>query len=158
MKALNHDELGITFAEQLALMGTLQALKSGLIVDLDPAVPNKIRSLGMTATNHSVAKALSHGEHVFHMCFQGAANEECGSVGCVGGYMALAMGLNMIEYVNNQSYDGVTSVARAKVPRHSTALHKLFYPDRLTGHTTQGAIDAIERFLTGNTTDPWDET
>ena len=123
-----HDKLGITFVELLTLLGVRDALVRGLLV----------YKRGV----HESAVAYAAGQsHVFNMQFCGRLNTECGSVGCIGGYMALAMAENMHDYVN---------VKRSK------ALVLLFFPPVSVDFgrvTTDQAVTAIDRFLVGKK--PW---
>ena len=123
-----HDKLGITFVELLTLLGVRDALVRGLLV----------YKRGV----HESAVAYAAGQsHVFNMQFCGRLNTECGSVGCIGGYMALAMNQNMHGYTNHD---------------RSHSLEPLFFPPACVDFgrvTTEQAVTAIDRFLAGNK--PW---
>ena len=136
-----HEKLGITFHELLALYGVREALKQGAIV-------HKHRPAGaLTATE---VCADIENAHVFNMAYPGNTNAKCGSVACIGGYMALVMGLDMFKYVHSNWWGDNT-----KTKSHSLALRPLFWPMhlQLDPITPSQAVMAIDRFLAGKV--PW---
>jgi hypothetical protein len=136
-----HEKLDITFPEYITLLGVRDALALGTIE----------HEAGDADDSSSEDMACKVGKrHVFNMALPGAVNTHCGSVGCIGGYMALAMGKNMDDYVSNKFYDGIGR------SYHSAALHGLFYPPHHVDYsevTAKQALKAITRFLDGK--DPW---
>lgn len=122
-----HQKLGITFAEFGALLGTREMLKLDLITNADCPLPlEQAHVLNMNTT---------------------VSVYDCGSIGCLGGHMALIMGLSAGQadaYVTNgrcRKHGGAVA---------SPALHDLFYPSDIydwEGITPAMAIDAIDNFL-----------
>lgn len=141
-----HEERGVTLAEFIALLGVRNMLATGLI-------------------SYSADKVACPHKHTFNMETQGEVHE-CGSVGCIGGYMALVLGKvtpedaqpagirvnrGMSRYVGNGISDG----------SHSPSLRDLFFPyakDRygelvgFSAYTPFMAVDAIDNWI--NTGDP----
>ena len=95
-----HEKRHITFAELGALLGTRQLLASGELV--------QSRNL-----------QLKLGVHEFHMA-EACKAADCGSITCIGGTMALIMGMNQSDaklYVGNEVRRG----------HHSPSLQSLFF-------------------------------
>ncbi len=129
MKILSHTDLKLSFAELGALLGTRAMLEHRVIV-------------------HSVVKYATADEHVFNMDVSCRVNGQCGSVACIGGTMAMIMGMGeslAYRYV-------MASEGRA----YGGAMDKLFYPNRdcvlpfgtYSCITEDQAIQAIDNFLT----------
>ena len=120
--ALSHDKLGITFAEHGALIGTRYMLAAGILKH----------------TPHMLG--VDHGnKHGFNMgvCCDVVG---CGSVSCIGGTMAMIMGMR--ERIRATHY---VSYARGE-------LGKLFYRGyqnvNMHNITVEQSIRAIDNFLT----------
>ncbi len=122
-KILSHTELNISFAELGALLGARAMLKHEVLV-------------------HSTRARPVDDVHAFNM--EIACNvENCGSVACIGGTMAMIMCMEELDakwYVSKKS---------------SGALRRLFYPTDEPGvcvsycHiTAKQSIKAIDNFLT----------
>lgn len=127
MKFKTHEDLKITFSVWASLLATRTMLAEGLI-EHDPEV-----SLCNVPTN----------KHVFNMNHAGAVNQ-CGSVSCIGGTMAIAMGIR-----------DEAEIAQFVQDPPSLALRKLFYPcDDLDMRmemdeiTPEQAVQAIDQYLT----------
>lgn len=92
-----HEKLGITFQELGALLGTEAMLKEKIITH-----NRKIDS------GYEMRTAAIGGRHVFNMASACVTNEECGSVACIGGTMAMIMGMDedaADAYVHGYEYD-----------------------------------------------------
>ena len=100
-----HERLGITFAEFGALLGTEAMLRE--------------HNLQHTPVRYAQDKH----SHKFNMALACDFNG-CGTVSCIGGTMALIMGMNMRE--NVLDYVGI----RLGEGRHSPALKPLFFPPK----------------------------
>ena len=100
-----HERLGITFAEFGALLGTEAMLRE--------------HNLQHTPVRYAQDKH----SHKFKMGIACDFNG-CGTVSCIGGTMALIMGMYMRE--NVLDYVGI----RLGEGRHSPALKPLFFPPR----------------------------
>ena len=110
-----HEELGMTFAEYGALLGTRELLRSSLM-------------------GHGPDGFPSAREHTFNMnvcCITFA----CGSVSCIGGTMALIMGVCVRDI-------------RDYVCSHEV-LRSLFFPSGFNFNlvTAEQAVAAIDNFL-----------
>lgn len=97
-----HERLGLSFAEWIALLGTQEWVAMG-------AKHNPARLCSTPVDPHG---------HEFNMAWC-CLTEGCGTVSCIGGTMALALGKHTWAYVNGQE-------ARQN-------LNRLFYP-----RTTEG--------------------
>jgi hypothetical protein len=121
-----HEKLGITVQEYLALLGVRTALKVGTLT-FHPEIEH-----------HQTERVGS--EHVFNMACPLQTNSYCGSIGCIGGWMALTMGRDPNHYV--QDTPG--------------PLGPLFYPPDMIDYpkiTPAQAITAIDKWLAGKK--PW---
>lgn len=122
-----HEKLGITFPQLGVLLGTRELLKMG-------------------ALTYSTAdrRHAENGEHLFNMNIALRNNSECGSVGCIGGTMAMLMGMN--------SLNGIKFVHSHDIP--GDRLKELFFPKGVHDYsciTPALAVKAINNFLkTGN--------
>lgn len=115
----SHEELGITFPEWAALFGVALALHDGLI------------------PMHSAKEKDDADKHVFNLLTSCAPNGHCGTVGCIGGYVAMAMGKNVDD-------------ADHYVHSANGAQRELYFPstvDRYDRVTPQQAARAICNFL-----------
>ena len=118
-----HERRGITFAELGALMGTRAMLISGLLKPTNSRWP------------------VSH-LHCFNMAVQGK-QQDCGTVSCIGGTMALIMGKNPVDYVG----------ASLDIGQASPAFRELFFPpqirttDEWEWITPAIAVKAIDKWL-----------
>lgn len=119
-----HEKLGITFQELAALFAVRALLDRQLISftpdsDIEPEA----------------------GEHMFNMNI-GCVTHHCGSIGCIGGYMGMVMGVDGSHYVASKQDDGLLG------PR--APLRALFYPpndlrwDTIEPHH---AVKAIDNFI-----------
>ncbi len=126
-KYRDHHKLGITLAEWLALLGVREALASGALHH------QKRRN---TTARHITNWPINGTKHTFNMgliCRQ----EHCGSVGCIGGYMALVTGQNTQVTV------------RREHPNRELA--KLFFPPSRSDYNTitpKQAVQALDNYLT----------
>lgn len=129
-----HANLPITFAELGALLGTEQMMKHRMIVH---AGPDKE---GYSPYPHDDA-------HEFNMDVTCKVSG-CASVGCIGGTMALIMGLNSSKadyYVRSSTVGQYYKDYIA----HSPALTSLFFPPRGYDYkkiTLPVALKAIKQF------------
>jgi len=121
-KALSHDKLGITFAEHGALIGTRYMLAGGILK----------HTPGVFGVGHG-------NKHSFNMSIS-CDVVGCGSVSCIGGTMAMIMGMR-------DPYDAEHYVCNAW-----GELGKLFYPNHpsvsMYDITVEQSIRAIDNFLT----------
>jgi len=109
MKILDHEKLGISFVELGALLGTRAMLEFKVLEDgKELEVPNKK-------------------SHLFNMT-QICKTAGCGSIACIGGTMAMIMGLEPTSYVRNAEGE----------------LKQLFYP-----HYRTGKLEGIELYSWG---------
>lgn len=120
-KMKDHHTLKITFAEWLALIGVRNAMASG----------------GITHDANGQSSVVPN-EHTFNMNCTGKVYN-CGSVACIGGYMAMAMGVGGADEISDYVYG-------------RERLRTLFFPSKC-GHiyekiTPKHAIKAIDNFLT----------
>lgn len=127
-----HERRGVTFQELGALLGTRALLASKLVTYGPRDDPPE----------HA---------HTFNMA-TACQTQDCGTVGCIGGTMALIMGTSPQHYVGRQ--DGADNPWRTDGSKwRSQTLHDLFYPpegDRLTPWdqiTVKQAIRAIDNWL-----------
>lgn len=143
MKILPHDELGITFVELGTLLGTRAMLDLGVLQHLD--IPDNVDT--------SAAADEIGGAHVFNMNVPCKLNKECGSIHCIGGTMAVLMGLNEenSDYYVAQGAAG----ARPGFLGHSENLRDLFFPPGVEYNsiTPQEAVKVIDTFLTTGVVD-----
>ena len=88
----------------------------------------------------------AHGKRVFDM---DVASKTCGTVACIGGWMAMDMGLKTVIEVSNYVSSG----------GHESDMRGLFFPDidgNFSRITPAQAVQAIDNFLQGE--DPcWEE-
>lgn len=121
-KILSHTKLGIEFAELGALLGVLKMLETGVLGFAKP-VKDKFDGLELPVTPSD--------KHLFNMATKVRSNE-CGTIGCIGGNMALILGKSPIGYVGE---GGV--------------LGPLFFPSGYEFSTVEPkqAIKAIYNFL-----------
>lgn len=132
-----HETLAITLPELIALLGVKEALH------------RKLFKHDKKFTSNAMVDAVGSC-HVFNMAAQGDKNASCGTIGCIGGYMALAMRTPMRYYVDYVNRGGALDRG------HSPALHPLFYPPNKFKYAAIKASDAevaIDRFLNGEA--PW---
>lgn len=99
-----HERIGLSFPEWIAFIGTREWLQT--------AEHNPGRGVFTPIDPH---------KHEFHMAWA-CLKEGCGTVGCIGGTMALALGKDTWHYVNSQQ-------------ENRPALHRLFYPKLSNGRT-----------------------
>lgn len=131
-KAL-HERRGITFQEHMALLAVRAALAEG-VLDMHPEPDPD----GVEAVDDA---------HTFHMsCVMDKGH--CGTVGCIGGYMAFIMGRGD-EYVRDHVRWGeVPSYARDGMC--SPSLSPLFFPPNgkdWPSATPKVAVKAIDNWL-----------
>lgn len=116
-----HEELGLTFAEYGALLGTRAMLERKVLIhDVNVA----FRNVGA--------------KHVFNMSIACETNQSCGSVTCIGGTMGLIMGLG---HHNADRYVG----------KANGGLRRLFFPPDVLKYAKikpEWTIKAIDNFLT----------
>lgn len=115
-----HEKRGLSFAEYGALLGTREMLRLGAVEDTYEC------------------KLPDDKAHTFNMNVP-MIKEGCGTVGCIGGHMALIMG-----YSNSEADNYVTN------SQYSRPIGKLFYPDSLEnweGITPDMGVAAIDNFL-----------
>jgi len=134
---MKHQELGITFRELGALLGTREMLKDGTLTHIyDPTEP--------------------YGDlHLFNMGIT-CRTKGCGSVACIGGTMAMILG-----YSESDSAADISSYVNRGgdgSPLGKAHLHDLFFPLETPSHTmdqitNEMAVEAIDRYLAGET--PW---
>lgn len=133
-RGYDHERLGISFQELGALLATRSLLESGTVTHV-----------AMGFCSHSKPYVDPH-EHGFSMRF--AMQEQgCGTLGCIGGTMAMIMGKEPARYT--ESGGGPTGSMHNYGP-----MRNLFYPphsrqsstdwDRIT---PQVAVMAIDLFL-----------
>lgn len=124
-----HERRGVTFQELGALLAVRELLKMGELTH----VVGRCSDMSF--------ERMSQGEHLFNMCDTGRESG-CGSIGCIGGTMAMIMGL----------HDTTSSYVCG--PRHSSKLHDLFFPSNAIWWpeiTAAHAVEAIDNWLqTGN--------
>lgn len=145
-KYKTHEELGITFREHLAIMGVLTAAKRGVFAPSQPC----------TNTFQAI-----HGAHVLDMGTS-LHTHACGTVGCIGGHVALLLGERGSTYVMRHD------IRRMHDQAAMAPLVLLYFPSVWRkghwvrrsgsewGHISLSAIvKAIENFLTG-ARNPWD--
>lgn len=133
-----HERRRITFQEYGALLATRELLARG---DLEFAPGRDCPLPGL---------------HQFNMGTKGE-KYKCGSIGCIGGTMALIMGVNISWYVNSGSdrepgrlFSEGTSLNERTMC--SQSLGKLFYPPGASSHewrwiTPWIAVKAIDNWL-----------
>ena len=136
---LSHEKLKISFKEWLALIAIRAALESGAI--------EHNRDAGKWGSGGTQFLTKNPGVHVFNManCMSEA---NCGTVGCIGGYMGTVM-FDKVEEAD--------SFVRAADPswfRRNARFTDLFYPPRGPSDvayetiTAAQAVRAIDNFLT----------
>jgi len=135
-KALSHEELGITFAEYGALIGTRYMLAGGVIKH------KSIKSIPRSVDPH----VIPYKKHVFNM---GIACKiaGCGSVSCIGGTMAMIMGITDADKTEDYVACRTGGLARLFYPAKSDAT-TLLQGVRYNDISVQEAIQAIDNFLT----------
>lgn len=137
-KVLDHQKLGLSFNEWLALIGVRVMLDCGAIDHARDA---------NGALSAAAFLALHPGAHAFNMGIAAAA-AGCGTVACIGGYMG-AMMFDRVAAAERYVYqnDPDNNIGEEK-------LGHLFYP--LSGHrrdcayediTAAQAVQAIDNFL-----------
>jgi hypothetical protein len=135
-KILSHEKLKITFQEYGALLGVRAMLQVGILED----------------TLDVCGLYFKSNKHHFNMDSIGGV-KGCGSVGCIGGNMAIIMNPYLgNEYVDSE-YINVNSeyVSEYVTTNRSESLSKLFYPPRKYDYnliTSKMALKAIDNFLT----------
>lgn len=115
-----HERRGVTFQEYGALLATREMLLNGTLV-------------------FSTGCLVRKGVHAFNMKTQGE-QQECGSVGCIGGTMAMVMGKNPTQYVGIGGQIGTAS----------RPFHDLFYPSSAgdwSWITPKVAVKGIDNWL-----------
>jgi hypothetical protein len=116
-KIKTHEELGITFREWAALFGVAQVLHAGII---------------------PMHRNAPSGVHAFNLETSCRGNGHCGTVGCIGGYVALAMGKD-INKASNYVHTAGGNIRELYFPSPAIAYDRV----------TQGqAAQAIGNFLT----------
>lgn len=121
-KRHRHEELGLTFAEYGALLGTRAMLAAGAL------------------EFEAGADWVEGNKHRFSMNVS-CKERDCGTVSCIGGTMALIMGLS---WINASKY--VLGIANV------TTLRDLFFPpgfshDAYEAVTPEQAVQAIDNYL-----------
>lgn len=116
-----HEKLGISFAELGALLGTRTLIERGLLTHLHP--------FDFFADDRG---------HYINMGVTCKQNKHCGSVHCIGGTMALLMGMD--------PHTANDYVAEKEFGSRTKGLSALFYPkdfdyDRITPKQMIAAID-----------------
>lgn len=127
-----HERLGLTFQEYAALLAVRQLLVSG---DIKLTYSNKPCDNGHY---FNMAEPLIKGDE---------PNTECGSVGCIGGYMAFVMGMHygdVMDFVNAHTKDEEGHQARL--------IRDLFFPPddgqfSWNDLTPEMAVEAIDNFI-----------
>lgn len=119
----------MTPAERIALSEVRDGLRNGAYVHV-------------VADNQIVTNGFSMG----FACFtEQTANGGCGTTACIGGWMALSMGMSAdqaAQYVHSH-YDT------------DDEFHQLFWGNTGYDVTPDQAADAIDRFLTDRERNPW---
>lgn len=140
-KGYDHEKLGITFQELGALLGTRALLASGTLTHV---------ALGAKTCGYKAV--IDPSTHDFTMRYA-LQQEGCGTMGCIGGTMAMIMdhnGISACTYVEN---GGSPTEDADRIGRYG-AMRELFYPpsntefnwDRITPAV---AVKAIDAFLAG---------
>lgn len=114
-----HTKLNISFPELGALLGTREMLKLGLL-------------------EHTPDKCLQPGKHTFNMDVS-AKMRDCGTIACIGGTMAMLMGMTDTGHIYAYVIDS------------DGGLHDLFFPPREYWYgaiTAEDTILAIDNFIT----------
>jgi len=88
MKIKDHSKLKMSFQELGAFLATYTMLKLGVL---------KIQKPSAVTGDVEPPKA---GEHTFNMATAGMM-KECGTVGCIGGNMAIFMGQDPMSYIKS---------------------------------------------------------
>lgn len=140
-KKVDHEALGITFQELGALLGVRGMLESGALTHI---ATHK-------ASHYGVSRVVSPTAHEFNMRHT-LLTQGCGTLGCIGGAMALIMNRKPTDYV-----DALASERGHQMC--SVSLVNLLYPDKgIAGIvdanewdriTPKVAVMAIDRFLAG---------
>ena len=130
----SHEKLGISFAEYGALLGTRAMLANKALTYV------YVRENDMGEYDYE--EKLDENRHKFTMgCI--LESKGCGTVGCIGGHMGLILGKAHID-----DYTADTD----------NVLNALFYPPHRYNYdkiTADYAVKAIDRFMQGHVTDPW---
>lgn len=119
-----HEQRRVTLPELLALLGVRSAIDSGLITG---ARGRQTHGLNMNLSYMSIGS--------------------CGSVACIGGYMALVLGKKPERYVAGR-YSGLREQGHPDVC--SEPLIDLFFPDAVIGWdriTPTHCVQAIDNWL-----------
>lgn len=136
-----HERRKVTFAELGALYGTRAMLAAHDLVkakyghDLNLLCDDKACPIRAHVHQFDMATPLDMAD--------------CGTVGCIGGHMALIMGKDGGDYVNVHN-DVVPTEIGYDAVGHSHALHDLFFPPRnlvWSSITPKHAIKAIDNWL-----------
>lgn len=113
-KILSHETLGLAFKDVIALLGVRDALVTGVI-------------------KYSRSKCVKPANHTFNMAVS-ERHADCGTVGCIGGNMAMVLGVEADRYVSDA------------IP----IIYSLFYPPiqyEYTRITAAESVKAIDNFL-----------
>lgn len=124
---LTADELGISCEEYCALHKVKRGLESGEYVHVSPEIMDR--------------ESIPEGKRGFNLSTT-CKGYSCGTVGCIGGWVAQEMGLSIFEsgnYVERQQYGSVKG------------MKELYYPKMYVGYyggvTPRQAAQAIGNFL-----------
>lgn len=128
MRQHRHDKLGLTFSQYGALLATKAMLERG-----------DLKHIKEPQRDHDGLPTDVGSAHVFNMNWACYKNKECGSVHCIGGTMALVMGMSPSE-------------AESFVGSATGAMHRLFFPGvgnsgNYKKITTKQAVQAIDNYL-----------
>jgi hypothetical protein len=121
-----HERRGVSFAEIGALLGTRNLIAAGLLE-------------ARTATNF-----YEPGAHLFDIRVSCRNNDNCGTVSCIGGTMALIMGMDADAA---RGYVGTRG--------HSESLQELFYPDIFYEDDGERAWDKVTPAVAVKAIDNW---
>lgn len=132
---LTADELGITPEQRQALIRTIDVLRLEQIV--------------FDMGNICTVKSSGYGRKISH-----EPKYSCDTNCCIGGSMSLLMqnAMSMPKTVTPAMGDVAHSFTMGF--KDSGVFHHLFFDDTTENDPSKG-IAAIERFLRGNTEDPW---
>lgn len=81
------------------------------------------------------------------------ANDECGSIGCIGGWAGIKMGLDFMQTECWMNGSSLSEVRDRVFPKINYRFRSLFFPKYWNATPADGA-KAITRFLNGDN-DPW---
>lgn len=144
MKYLTAEKLGITTQEREALLKVKRFLKT-------LKLPKDLLSL-----ERNLGKVAEEAPALFYMN-RAVSHFDCGTAGCVGGWMSLYMqGIPLKNKVAIPIDVAVTAENYVRNIRHGGPLTQLFYPQNFERYdyiTPQHAVAEIETFLrTGKAT------